>query len=385
MKWNNMLLTDSGFYNGNELDKPLHTLINRFSKMLDKPFSEAKILFIPTAAMPDKAFADRMTKRLRDELLQMGILPENITIHDIDGLLSENEAMSHDVIYFTGGNTPYLAKRVFEFGFDKIIKKMVFANKVYIGMSAGSMLAMPNFNVDNLPEHNREFTGLGLINAYFTVHCKLGTPSRADFPLPHISLTENQALAVGSDGYELIDGLSSAKFLFHIGDYETRIITKANCEQVMDVYNSNQDFFVLTEGKSATLSGCIANIDAMPPGFDPQNKHCISFWENDKCIAVLDFLVGYPSPDCLYIGLLLIHGNLHGKGVGKKIIKSILSTAKCHGLKTARVAVNMANTNAATFWGKLGFIKTAESKATVGDIEMDVNIMEASCTQYPQN
>jgi len=375
-KWHNMLLTDSGFYNNNELDKPLLPLIKRFAEMLDKPFFEAKILFIPTAAMPDKAFADRMTKRLRDELLQMGILPENITIHNIDGLLSESEAMTHDAIYFTGGNTPYLAKRVFEFEFDKIIRQMVFANKVYVGMSAGSMVAMPNFNVDNLPEHNNEFAGLGLINAYFTVHCKPGIPNRTDFLLPHISLTENQALAVNNDGYELIDGLSAPKFLFSVDNYETRPITKANCEQVMDVYNSNQDFFMLTEGKPPTLSGCLANIDAMPPGFDPQNKHCIGFWENKKCTAILDFLVGYPNQDSLYIGLLLVDSSLHGKGVGGRIIKSLLDTAKCHGLKTARVAVCMANTKGATFWSKLGFTKTGESKATVGDIVMDVNIMD---------
>ena len=377
-----MLLTDSGFYYDNELDKPLLPLIKRFSDMLGKPFTEAKVLFIPTAAMQDKVFADNMIKRLRDELLQMGIMPENIVIHDIDGSLTEKAAMTFDVIYFTGGNTPYLAKRVFEFEFDKIIKQMIYSNKVYVGMSAGSMLAMHNFNVDNLPEHNREFTGLGLIDAYFTVHCKPGTPNRTDFPLPHISLCENQALAVSSSGYELIDGLS---FQFYFGDYETRPITKANCEQAMDVYDSNHDFFILTEGKPATVSGCLANIDAVPPGFDPQYKCYIGLWEQERCIAILDFLVGYPNPECLYIGLLLVHGSLHGKGTGRKIVTSLLDAAQKQGLNTAKVAVCTANSKAIAFWSSLSFAKTGESKATAGDTIMDVIIMEAVCTPYPQN
>ena len=384
-KWNNMLLTDSGFYYDNELDKPLLPLIKRFSDMLGKPFARAKVLFIPTAAMQDKTFAEKITKRLRDELLQMGILAGNITVHDIDGSLTAEAAMNFDVIYLTGGNTPFLAKRVYDFGFDKIIKKMVYANKVYVGMSAGSYLAMHNFNVDNLPDDGRIFTGLGLIDAYFTVHCKPGTPNRTDFPLPHISLCENQALAVNSEGYELVDGLTGGVFQFCVSGLEIRPATKANCGQVMDVYDSNRDFSMLTEGRPATFDGCLANIDAIPPGFDPQNKHCISFWENEKCIAMLDFLVGHPSPDCLYIGLLLVHGSLHGKGIGGRIVRSLLNAAECHGLKTARIAVCVANTSGAAFWDRLGFVKTGESTATVGNTEMDVNIMEAICTHYPQN
>jgi len=202
-----MLLTDAGFFYDNELDKPLTELIQHFAKMLNKPFAEAKILFIPTAAMQVKAKAEEITNRLQAELFQLGVHPNNITTHDIDGSLTIQDVMAFDVVYFTGGNTPYLARRVREAGFDKIIKEYVYANKVYIGMSAGSMLAMANFNVDGLPETSpMDFVGLGLINAYFTVHCKPGTPNRTDFPLPHISLRTNQAIAVRWDGYEVITG-----------------------------------------------------------------------------------------------------------------------------------------------------------------------------------
>ncbi|MCL2378788.1 MAG: peptidase E [Defluviitaleaceae bacterium] len=206
--WENVLLTDSGFYYDNELDKPLNPLINRFRAMLDKPFQEAKVLFIPTAAMENAEKAAEITERLSNELLQLGVQPQNITIHHIDGSLSEEDAMGFDVIYLTGGKTRYLAKIVWETGFDKIIIKMVYANKVYIGMSAGSMLAMENFNVDGLPETSpMEFKGLGLINAYFSVHCQPGTPNRTDFPLPHIAMQCNQALEVNSMRYKLIEGV----------------------------------------------------------------------------------------------------------------------------------------------------------------------------------
>jgi len=203
MNWHNVLLTDSGFYYNNELDKPLNLLINRFEKMLQKPFTKIKVLFIPTAAMQDEIKARAIIERLRNELLTMGILSENITIHDIDGSLTEEDAMRFDVIYITGGNTPYLAKRVKDVRFEKIITRMIFANKVYIGMSAGSMLLTPSFNEDDI--HNPLFEGLGLIKAYIAIHCDVGTQNRSDLPLPHIALQENQAIELHSDGYELIE------------------------------------------------------------------------------------------------------------------------------------------------------------------------------------
>ena len=207
--WQNVLLTDSGFYYDNELDKPLTPLINHLQSILAKPFSEAKVLFIPTAAMQDPGKAAAGTKRLRNELLQMGFQPNNITIHDIDGNLSEAKAMTYDAIYLTGGSTRYLAKRVREADFAKIIIKMVHANKAYIGQSAGSCLAMASFDidVDDYPGKNpQDFIGLGLINAYFSVHCKPGTPNRTHLPLPHIAMQCNQAIAVTSEGYKLIEG-----------------------------------------------------------------------------------------------------------------------------------------------------------------------------------
>ena len=202
--WHNVLLTDSGFYYNNELDKPLDLIINSFKSMLQKPFIEATVLFIPTAAMQDEQKATEITNRLKNELLRMGILENNITIHDIDGSLAEEDAMKFDVIYLTGGKTPYLAKRVLETGFDEIIKKMIFANKVYIGMSAGSMLLTPHFNIDDI--NNPQFTGLGIIKAYFSVHCDKDAKKRTDLPLPHITLQENQAIELSFLGYKLIDG-----------------------------------------------------------------------------------------------------------------------------------------------------------------------------------
>ena len=204
-KWENVLLTSAGFYDSD--DKPRKLIIDQFTRMLNKPFDKAKVLFIPTAALPPNDMNWEYANWCKNDLLLLGIPSKNIFTYDIDGSLSEQYAMMFDVIFFTGGNTPYLAKRVRETHFDQIIKNMVYKNKVYVGISAGSMLAMPDFNVDNLPVSDpAEFTGLGFINAYFTVHCAPDTLPRNDLSLQHIPLTDNQALTVSWNGYKIIGG-----------------------------------------------------------------------------------------------------------------------------------------------------------------------------------
>ena len=202
-KWENVLLTSAGFY---DIDNnPRNAIIERFAKMLNKPYGDTKVLFIPTAALPPEDVNWEYANWCKNDLLLLGIPHENIFTYDIDGTLSAQDAMTFDVIFFTGGNTPYLTKRVRETHFDEIIKHMVYNNKVYVGISAGSMLAMGDFNVDNLPVNDlMDFIGLGLINAYFTVHCAPYTLPRTDLPLPHIPLTDDQALAVSWNGYEVI-------------------------------------------------------------------------------------------------------------------------------------------------------------------------------------
>lgn len=196
--WKNVLLTSAGFedMDGNQKQN----IVDCFQKMLVKPVNNAKVLFIPTAAIDD--VAKEMVKKCRRELLHIGISLDNIFEHEIDGSLSENDAMRYDVIYFTGGNTGHLLQRIKETGFDTIIKKMVYANKVYIGVSAGSIIATPNID----GPFDERTAGLCLINAYISVHCNDDAEARKDLPLPHIPLNDNQALAVACSGYNLIEG-----------------------------------------------------------------------------------------------------------------------------------------------------------------------------------
>lgn len=194
--WSNVLLTSSGWWRtfsggvrGN--------IRNCFLSMLKKPPESAKVLFIPAAALDGEA--RRAAQKCRDELLSVGISPENLVSYDLDVQLPEGQVMGFDAVYLTGGDTAHLLKRLRETRFDAVLKNMVYRGKVYVGVSAGSIAASAGIGG---PGGER---GLGLLKAYLSVHCPSGSMPRTDLPLPHIPLTDDQALAVSRNGFRLIE------------------------------------------------------------------------------------------------------------------------------------------------------------------------------------
>ncbi len=204
MSWQNVLLTDSGFFDPFDLRRPLSPIVERFAQMLGKPSPQARVLFIPAAACDDES--RQLAEILRQELEWLGFLPGHIIPYELDGSLGEAEALSFDVMFFTGGWCEHLLKQIKATHFDQVIKKFVFSNKVYVGVSAGSVIATPNIMGCFGGAEDEETAGLGLVPAYIDCHCNL-KPDLAPkpLPLPHILLHFNQALAVSSSGFELLE------------------------------------------------------------------------------------------------------------------------------------------------------------------------------------
>jgi len=194
--WSNVLLTSAGWED--EQGNVKQNIRNRFLAMLGKPPEEARVLFVTAAAVSDE---HRYYAGLcRRQLINAGIRDIHIEPCDLEHPLSAGDAMPYDVVYLTGGDTVRLLRRIRETGFDAVIKKMVYADKVYVGVSAGSLVAAPSIG----GPYDKESAGLALVNAYLSVHCPAEARPRTDLPLPHLALTDSRALAVSCTGYELV-------------------------------------------------------------------------------------------------------------------------------------------------------------------------------------
>jgi len=178
-----LLLTSAG------LENPV--VRDCFLDMLREPPEKARALFIPTAAIDRDA--QEVLPKCRGDLLGAGIPPEHITEFDLDRPMGLEELASYDTVYFCGGSTEYLLERVRASGFAQSLDQALEQGLLYVGVSAGSIIA-----AQNLPDN------LGYLPRSLEVHCGSGS---APGPLPEgtVYLTNAQAVKLAGRETEIIE------------------------------------------------------------------------------------------------------------------------------------------------------------------------------------
>lgn len=119
-----------------------------------------------------------LCKKGKKALEEAGMIVEEVEITQLPK--EEISSILHkcDYIYITGGNTFFLLQELKRKGVDKIISKQVKLGKLYIGESAGAIIASPdaeymrsvNFDpIEKAPEL-KDCTSLDLVDFYTIPH-----------------------------------------------------------------------------------------------------------------------------------------------------------------------------------------------------------------------
>lgn len=165
-------------YAAHSLDKVV-PLLGSSPKML-------KVAFIPTAsdAYRYRPWVDddrQMLLKLGFKVFQVGLQaqlsPDGFPVLDSKKNESElrMELAEADILFVGGGNTFYLLEQAQKSGFLQIAKEMVEEGTIYIGSSAGSILAGPDIApaefFDDPSEANAQGTvGLGFVDFIIQPH-----------------------------------------------------------------------------------------------------------------------------------------------------------------------------------------------------------------------
>jgi dipeptidase E len=106
----------------------------------------------------------------------MGFEVKNVDLKNKNRKDLEEELKGMDVIFVAGGNTFYLLEKVRESGFDRVAKKLINEGVVYIGSSAGAVLAGPTIEIINKMDdpadapNLKSFKALNLVNFIVMPH-----------------------------------------------------------------------------------------------------------------------------------------------------------------------------------------------------------------------
>lgn len=149
---------------------------DEFLKLVAKEPEDVKVAFIPIAAETEEDTS--WINYSKAPLLDMGVT----TIDDIDLKEIQNEDLydtlkQYDVVWVNGGNTFFLLYWVQLSGFDMVMERLLDEGTVYVGLSAGTVLACPTIEVagwkgvDDPQVVNLDtYKSLHLVDYYIFVH-----------------------------------------------------------------------------------------------------------------------------------------------------------------------------------------------------------------------
>ena len=112
-------------------------------------------------------------------------------------------------------------------------------------------------------------------------------------------------------------------------------------------------------GPSDALSLLMMRPESVPES----HKVVLGLFERDELVAVVDLLRGYPTPEYVFVGLLLVAGTRQGQGVGAAAMAAAERYAgKWPEVRRFRLAVVDTNAPVLGFWLRLGFEATGETR-----------------------
>ena len=177
-----------------------------FITLLGKDTKTTKAVFIPTAATNEEE--EYYNKLSLSELEELGIQTDIVDLKHENEISLPAKLADKDIIYVNGGNTFFLLHWVRKSGFDKLIANYLKNGALYVGTSAGSILAGPDIAVcawspdwDKNTVDLKNTTGLGLVPFAICPHYEekdhnllLEKSREVDYPV--IALNDTQAVSV---------------------------------------------------------------------------------------------------------------------------------------------------------------------------------------------
>lgn len=151
-------------------------------------------------------------------------------------------------------------------------------------------------------------------------------------------------------------------------------------EHLRDIYRlitGNEEFLKSTQAHEQTMEECEEALVARPPRVAAENKHFLVIYENGECVALLDYLEGYPEKETAYIGLFIVDASKHGNGIGRRINDAFMRSAQCCGYRNIKLGYYRRNESGYWFWRKNRYI--AESVTSMENDGQTWEILRMGC------
>ena len=143
-------------------------------KTIEPELAGKTVTYIPTAGIVEET--EGMVEEETTILESLGLAVDVLDVSAASYESIVNSLTKNDIIFIGGGNTFFLLQELRRSGADKILVQEVNKGKLYIGESAGAVIAWPDIGYcsgmdspEKAPELT-DYTGLGLVDFYIVPH-----------------------------------------------------------------------------------------------------------------------------------------------------------------------------------------------------------------------
>lgn len=204
------------------LTSSIHAVAHRISKDFKLAKGNNRLVFITTASEDKKRIDKSWLINDRNSLIDAGFDVFDYTITGKKESEIRNDLKDFDFVFVLGGNTFYLLEKSQESGFINVVRELVLnKEKIYIGSSAGSVIAGPDISGASIVDDNsltpnlKDYKGFGLVD--FVVFSHWGNEkfkeSYLNQRLDHsydgngqiILLRDNQYVEIKNDWYRIVE------------------------------------------------------------------------------------------------------------------------------------------------------------------------------------
>lgn len=149
------------------------------------------------------------------------------------------------------------------------------------------------------------------------------------------------------------------------GNYLVRNLGKADLPKIYELCSGNRLYYQYCP-PAVTEQSIIEDMKALPPGKELHDKYYLGYFDRDRLVAVMDFILAYPDEKTAFIGFFMTDVSAQNKGVGSGIVSELCHYIQALGLSSIRLGWVKGNPQAEFFWHKNGFIETGETYDTDG-------------------
>lgn len=142
--------------------------------------------------------------------------------------------------------------------------------------------------------------------------------------------------------------------------YKVRILTDKDIHKIYALLSKNVLYYKYCP-PFVTIQSIQEDMRILPPGKTAEDKYYAGFYQEEKLIAVIDLIDGYPESKIIYIGFFMMDVSVQRKGIGTEIINDLCQYLSGLKYTSIRLAWIKGNSQSENFWIKNGFIPLRET------------------------